>query len=542
MRWRWLCLGCLAALACSGRRAATPDRTTAGAREMQVVSLASYGVVADDPASAAQNRVAIQQAIGEQSGKHVVLMLPPGAIYLDRGAGYVSLRFAGVSDLVLAGSDTGTSRIVIEGDARGGYWVGIEIFDGAQRIGLRDFSIEHGRFDNPSPGQQNHLIQLSSQHQITSDIEIQNLRFGPCVGDALRILGTSPGYVSHVKIHDFAMHTNGHPSAPRRGSRSGLSLQRGFKDVEVWDFYIYGAKNSPVDMEPSAAAPMEGLDIHDGVIDNSGGTTAYALSLGGWEDAARKVTPLTHSKLRRVAVIEGQITLVDTEGLEVSDVTIYASGRGPMAASAVPMMYVFHQNTNLRLARVDMIRDVGAGSGSLLVVSHGIDTYPSNIEIEGGTWTSRVDPETKGNAYVAFESAQGVRMRDVQLRLEGPAPANKYGIRFRSSARDVRDVDLQGLRMVSPNGKLAAGVWLAATNQRTVRDVRISGVRAPGAASYGVMFDATSGSDIEAAPVLEDNDFSSSISEWTAANAAANRVTPTTRRARAGPPPGEPRP
>src|SRR5262249_29520625 len=159
-------------------------------------------------------------------------------------------------------------------------------------------------------------------------------------------------------------------------------------------------------------------DIHDGVIDNSGGTTVYALSLGGWEDISRNVTPLRNSKLRKVAVIEGQITLVDTEGLEISDVTIYASGRGPMAASAAPMMYVYHQNTNLRLARVDMIRDAGAGTGSLLVVSHGVDTYPSNIEIEGGTWISRVDPEVKGNAYVSFESAQGVRMRDVQLQLE----------------------------------------------------------------------------------------------------------------------------
>jgi len=533
---RFVWLGCLAALACSrGGRSPSGDAPRT-ARELRAVPLTTYGVVADDPARAARNRAAIQRAIQDQSGNHAMLVLPPGAIYLDRAANLVSLRFSGVSDLVLAGDPSGASRLVIEGDAGGGYWVGIEIHDGAQRIGLRDFSIEHGRFDNPSPTQQNHLIQLNAHHRLVTDIEIQNVRFGPCVGDALRILGTSPGHVERVKVHDFTMDTGGHPSAPRRGSRSGLSLQRGFKDVEVWDFYIRGAKNSPLDMEPSAAAPMEGLHIHDGVIDNSAGTTAHAVSLGGFEDGARQVTPLRNSRLHHVAILEGQITLLDTDGLEISDVTLYASGRGPMATSIAPMIYVYHQNTNLRLQRVDILRDAGAGTGSLLAVSHGTDTYPSNIEITGGTWISRVDPEIKGKAYISFESAQGVRMRDVRLRLEGPAPTDKYGIRFRSSARDVRDVDLHGLHLASPHGPLAAGVWLAATNDRTVADVRITGVRAPGATSYGVMFDATGASNIDAAPVLEENDFSRSISDWTAANAAANRVTPTTRRARPRPP------
>src|SRR6185503_16852102 len=126
--------------------------------------------------------------------------------------------------------------------------------------------------------------------------------------------------------------------------------------------------------------------------------------------------------------------------------------------SNAPMIYVFHHNANLRLRRLDIVRDTGAGTGALLAVSHGVDTYPSDIAIEGGTWISRVDPEVKGNAYVSFESVQGVRMRDVELRLEGPAPWNKYGIRFRSSARDVRDLDLHGLRLASPNGPLAAGI------------------------------------------------------------------------------------
>lgn len=539
---RWLSLGWVAQLACTRPAGPPPAPPAAPEPAPPVIELAAYGVVAGDPARAVANRLAIQRAIDERSGSGAVLELPPGAIYLDRGPGYVSLRFAGASDLVLAGHGSGASRIVLEGDAGGGYWVGIEIGDGSRRIGLSGFSIEHGRVDDPSPTQQNHLIQLNAQRQITSDLELSHLRFGPCIGDALRIAGTSPSYVARVKIHDFAMHTGGHPAAPRRGSRSGISMQRGFRDIEIRDFYIHGPKNSPIDLEPTAAAPMDALHIHDGVIDNSAGATIHAVSLGGWQDGERNVTPLRDSRLSDVRVIEGQITIINTDALELSDVTVYASGRGPMAASSAPMLYVYRRNTNLRLARVDLVRDAGAGTGALVAVSHGEGTYPSNIEIVGGTWISRVDPEVKGNAYVSFESVHGLRMRDVRLRLEGPAPADKHAIRLRSSARDVRGVELDGLRLASPHGMLAAGVWLAATNDREIRDVRITGVSAPGAARYGVLFDATGQGRVEAAPVLEANDFGRSIRDWAATNEAQHRVAPTTRARPPAPPGSGPRP
>lgn len=533
MHMRLLCLGCVAALVlsiagsvgCRGKRQ-TAHRVDDTPPAFRPLELATYGVIADDPEKASVNRRAIQRAIDEQSGRRVSLVLPPGTIYIDRGANLISLRFSGSRDLELAGHADGTSRIVIEGDAGGGYWVGIEIYDGSQRISLRDFAIEHGRFEHPSPTQQNHLIQVNAQKQITSDIEIQNIVFGPCIGDALRIAGTAPNYVSRLKVHDFVMRTNGHPNAPYQGARSGVSLQRGFRDVEIYDFHIYGSKNSPIDMEPTASAPMDDLNIHDGVIDNTAGATVYAVSLGGWEDGTRRVTPMRNSKFRNVVIIEGQITLVNTESLEVSDVTMYASGNGPLAESQAPMIYVYHENTNLRLANIEILRDVGAGTGALLAVSHGVDTYPSNIEISGGTWISRVDPDVKGRAYVSFESAHYVRMHGTRLQLEGKDPWDKYGIRFRSSARDVRSVDLDGIRMTSPHGKLAAGVWMAATNARTISDVRIRSITAPDATNYGVMFDATPGSNIDGAPVLEENDFSRSVSDWTAANSATNRVNP----------------
>ncbi|MBX3154688.1 MAG: hypothetical protein KF773_01725 [Deltaproteobacteria bacterium] len=279
-------------------------------------------------------------------------------------------------------------------------------------------------------------------------------------------------------------------------------------------------------MEPTAAAEMEGLNIHDGIVDNSAGTTVYAVSLGGWEDANRRAFPLRNSRFHHVEVREGQITVLATESLEISDVTVYASSRGPMANASQPMLYINHENKNLRLNRVDLVRDVGAGTGGLLLVSHGNDMYPSNIAIEGGTWTSRVDPQIKGNAYVAFESTHGVSIRNLALNLEGPTPAKAYGLRFRSSARDVRDIDIQGLRIKSPRGKLAAGIWLAATNSNAIAGVKITRTSAGEAASFGVLFDATEGSTIDRAPVLDANDFAGASAEWTTAHFATNRTFP----------------
>ena len=493
------------------------------------ISLAGRGVVAGDPSKATSNRLAIQRAIDEHAGGGVHLVLPPGAIYLDRGPRYTSLRFAGprTTDLVLRGDPDRTTELVLQGDATGGLWLGIEIVDGARRIGLRDFRIYQGTIDDPSPTQQNHLIQVNAQQAVTGDVELDNIHFGPCIGDALRILGSAPYYVENVRAHDFTMQVGGQPQAPR-GARSGVSLQRGFRNVEISNFYIGGVKNSPIDMEPTAAAVMDRLHIHDGVVDNTLGQTAHAISIGGYEDASRKVTPLTNSTLRNVSVLEGQINIIDTEALTLHDVTIYASGRGPMAGFADPLIYVYHHNRDLLLSNVDIVRDTGAAPGPLVLVLHGADTYTTGMRVEGGAWVSRVDPGARTPFLAAFESAQQLSLRGLRLRVS-EAEAGRYGIKLRPTARDIRQVELRDVVIESTDTELAGAVWVVATNGRAIEGLELVDVEAR-TGRYGVVFDSVQGSRVQATPVLLGLSCAGCERPWTAVNAVAHKVFPIVAR------------
>jgi hypothetical protein len=522
-----LAIACAAAAAACGPPAAiSAGGAGAPAPAGPVIPLAGYGVVPDDPGEASSNREAIQRAIDQHAGSGAHLVLPAGAIYLDRGRYYTSLRFAGprTTDLVLRGDPDRVSELVLAGDATGGLWLGIEIVDGARRITLRDFRIYQGTIDNPSPTQQDHLIQVNAQKAVTGDVEIDNLHFGPCIGDALRIAGSAPYYVENVRAHDFAMQVGGQPQAPSRGARSGVSLQRGFRNVEISDFYIGGVKNSPIDMEPTTAAVMDRLSIHDGVVDNTLGQTAHAISIGGYEDGARKVTPLTNSALRDLVVLEGQVNIINTESLALDRVRIYASGRGPMAGFADPLLYVYHHNQDLLLSGVDIVRDAGAAPGPLVLVLHGIDTYTTRMRVEGGAWSSRVDPGARTPFLVAFESAQHVSLRGLRLSASGAAEG-RYGIKLRPSARDIAHVELRDVQIESADRELAGAVWVVATNQRAIDQLQLVDVVLR-TGRHGVVFDGTQGSRIQTTPVLQRVVCPGCEREWTAVNAAAHKVFP----------------
>lgn len=519
---------CVAAvLAACGSQGAVSARGQVEAEPAErLVSLTSYGVVPDDPARAARNREAIQRAIEEHAGSGAHLVLPAGEIFLDRGRYYTSVRFAGprTTDLVLRGDPAQMSTIVLAGDATNGLWLGIEIVDGARRIGLRDFRIYQGDIANPSPTQQDHLIQINAQKHITGDVQLENIHFGPCIGDALRIAGSAPYYVENVRARDFTMQLDGQPQAPSRGARSGISLQRGFRNVELSDFYIGGVKNSPIDMEPTTPAAMDRLHIHDGVVDNTLGQTAHAISIGGYEDGARRVTPLTNSTLRNLVVLEGQVNIINTEALTVQDVTIYASGRGPMAGFSDPLVYVYHHNQDLLLSRVDITRDLGAAPGPLVLVLHGIDTYTTRMRVEGGAWISRVDPGSRTPFLAAFESAQHLSLEGLRLSVSGAAEG-RYGIKLRPSARDIEHVSLRGVQIESADRELAGAVWVVATNQRAIDHLQLVDVTAR-TGRYGVVFDGTQGSRVQTTPILQGVVCTQCVRDWTAVNAAANKVFP----------------
>lgn len=112
--------------------------------------------------------------------------------------------------------------------------------DGASRIELADFGIQMGTVINPDRGGQNHLISILGLTGATSDIVGHHLFFGQAIGDGLRIFGeVSP--VTTLRFTDFVMRMAG----IGHGARSSVALQRGWKAVELGNFYIDGSGTAP---------------------------------------------------------------------------------------------------------------------------------------------------------------------------------------------------------------------------------------------------------------------------------------------------------
>ncbi|HKQ77828.1 MAG TPA: hypothetical protein VJ810_29290, partial [Blastocatellia bacterium] len=187
---------------------------------------------------------------------------------------------------------------------------------------------------------QNHHIQITAATADCADVEIQNIHFGPCIGDAVRVAGSATNNVVNGRAHHVTMRTGGHQLSPNSGSRSGISFQKGLKNFELGNFYIHGAKNSPIDCEPTGAGAMTGLNIHDGVVDNTGGSTAIAISFDGYDSTSL----LADSRISNVNVIEGVVQVVFTENCTLDNVNIYASGQYAMAGKTDPLLYVAQLN------------------------------------------------------------------------------------------------------------------------------------------------------------------------------------------------------
>jgi hypothetical protein len=150
------------------------------------------------------------------------------------------------------------------------------------------------------------------------------------------------------------------------------------------------------------------------------------------------------------------------------------------------------------------------------------------MRVEGGAWISRVDPGPRTPFLAAFESAQHLTLAGLRLSASGAAEG-RYGIKLRPSARDIEHVELRDVRIESTDRELAGAVWVVATNQRAIDQLQLVDVVAH-AGRYGVVFDGTQGSRIQAAPVLQGVVCTRCVRPWTAVNAAANKVFPIFQR------------
>jgi hypothetical protein len=491
------------------------------------VDLRSYGLVTDidDGAIAAANGKAISKAFLDRPA-NAVFVLPMGKTYVNRdlaGVGIhrsAALKMTALTDVVLTGWGPGATQLIMTGSQANGLSQVIQIYE-CTRVTIRDMTIAHGPnlSDVNTAELQNHHIEIDASSSDCTDVEIENVNFGPCIGDAVRVVGSAINSVVNGRVHHVTMRTGGHPLSPNRGSRSGISFQKGLKNFELANFFIHGAKNSPIDCEPkNVISTLTGLNIHDGVVDNSGGSTPAAISFGGFSTS----NPLTNSRITNVNVIEGQIQVIHTDNCCLDNVTIYASGQAGMAGVPSPLLYVFQSNAGVKLRNVNITRDTGSAAGPLVQIESSQNGIPNRVEIEGGEWLTKVSVTAISDvSHVRLIDVNHFRMRGTRLRIEDPAPSGHIALLVKTAEGDITEIAFEGLVVESPNGLLGStspnrklGVLHLSALRHNISKVIICGVIAESAGVNGILFDANLGGTMEPYPILQACDFSGCTNQW----------------------------
>ncbi len=495
---------------------------------------APYGVVADvdDEVTALANTRAINQAISDHpSGARLVL--PAGAVFVMRDPVVTGLhRFAAIrilgdkQRLALSGRGAELTRIVMTGSQSGGLSQIILVADGPTRITLCDFSIEHGpKVSNvDTVGLQNHQIEVNATGADVTDVEIRDVFFGTCVGDAIRLAGgiqdATPSSLRNLTIQRITMRLDKHPAAPGR-CRSGVSFQKGIRDALLSDFHIVGPKNSPLDMEPTSDGALDNITITNGTIDNSEGDTFVAASFGGFEHKESHVTTfLSHSRMVNVRIKRGQLRLLSTRGCTLDNVVIDSGGPHPDGLDQ-PLLYVARENEDLAIRNVDIVRDGGSPAGPLVLIQH-TNNSPKRVNIDGGTWTTRVGPGSD-LAYVNLQDTTGLRMRGTRIRIEDVLTGTRFGVKCRPGRLDMANLHFDGVAIESPDG-LTAGFAFAALNHN-LTNIAITGCSLTGTATNVLAFDASSGV-VDRFPIVQGNDFDRGGNLFSTDHAAVNAVFP----------------
>jgi hypothetical protein len=305
--------------------------------------------VANDPSALDSNTTAIRQALTDHPNS-TMFALPMGDIHIHRNLAFggvyrtAAIQINGVQhqhhDLVISGWGPDVTRLLIDGDQGNTTSQGIQIADGAQRITLTGFTIScASTISNVSAGLTTHSIELNAVNADVVDTLIDHVNFGPSCGDGIRNAGGTSTFLRNTRVLNVTMRMFGCPATPK-GSRSGISFQKGVIDYEFGNFYVRGQKNRPFDCESSAASVMSGWLEHPRQdvrqcrrIDNGRPRLADSIS----QIATKVVTayPLTNSRFVNVVVLNGQAQIIATKNCLWRDVIIYANGTGGMAIDTV---------------------------------------------------------------------------------------------------------------------------------------------------------------------------------------------------------------
>jgi hypothetical protein len=507
----------------------TPDATLLTDPPYVDLRSSPYNVIANDstPAVATANTVGINLAITTHSGTPACLMLPMGDIYLEQapGARNWSILFGtGVSDVTLAGQGMFATRLIQNGVGDLGEWDGL-VVNGAQRIEVRDLAILQGTIDHPDPVQQNHLVAVYNTVPggTTRDIYVHDVWFGKTIGDAFRVSGRGggPEVCENVRLLNFQMELNGIVNVPsgRRGARSGISIQRGYQNLEFGGAFIRGAQNSLIDMEPTGTGTMHGAYFHDLDCDNSQGHTGSAVSFGGVSHGARAAA----LRVRDVTVREGRIIVISTERAEFDRVTITSASAfasDPHIASLV----VRQVNNDLQLRHLSIERIGASAAGPCLDIEN------------AGNATTILSPTIRQGTNqlpIRLDGCTRPRISGAHIRFDGTSPGNWDAVFVAATVANANHPQIDDVHLISSTGKMRSAVGLYVRTARTMEHIRVTDVNCAGSALQAVLLSADPGSGVDSNPIIQaiDND---TDPLWRSDDHNANGIFPITQGSSAG--------
>lgn len=391
-----------------------------------------YLVVPDDPAKALQNAAGINAAIVDHNGQGTVLLLPQGDIYLDRASGFWSIRIPpGVGRVSLRGAGMFATTLIQQGSGvRDSEW-NLLVLDSCHDIQISQLGVRQGVIDQPS-GHDDHnsLIDVVAVTQNCRNLIFDQIYFGPCIGDAFRVLGEGAGcYAENVRLTGFIMDTGGHPHGAGGlglGSRSGVSLRCGIKKLELAHGFIRGAKNSQLEIEPGGSGALEDLLIHHLVIENSGGQSATAVSLAGG-----LASPIERMLFNNVIVLDGAVSGGLTRDVTISNLTIRTSRDAPSELEGKALFDWSQAHESSMISNLNLSRGAGSPPGPLVTV---IPSGRSGGTIDVVPGVALGDGET-------FTVGDGVTFTTFEFDSDGAVTPGHVGVPFttHSTTLQVRD-------------------------------------------------------------------------------------------------------
>ena len=344
------------------------------------VTASPYNCTHDDSASPSStvldnNRVGLQAAIAAAiaaggakicipAGYNIPFSQAPSqtyGLYIHNAGAGVPIVFNG------DGSTLRPSRPSGSGD-----FYGIKIV-GTGRVVFHGITFsQYGMYNGT---EQQHMVQVGDSATATDDVYFDNCRFVDGVGgDGCRLLGQSTdggatgGMVTRVQFHACRF---------ENCDRSGISVQRGVRDIKITGCYFSGTGDQDIDFEPTGQGPDQRFHIVGNTFTRTAGTS-IAITLTG----TAGTEPHQHSVFAYNTLIGGYIEALDLGNVLIHGNTIINERAGGSATANIEFI---RYCKDITISENYIVRGASATAGYCVSAGQSAGYFPENVCIKNNT-------------------------------------------------------------------------------------------------------------------------------------------------------------